>query len=179
MSLKNFAVINHPVRMRIYQALCMETLSTNQLAQRLPDVPKPSLYRHIHHMLEAGVITVAHTRSVNGIEERFFAAAKELIAPEDLRRAESLEQFADHVQLYGNGVTQELVRYILSRSELRVQDIAVRDHVFYATEQEFIQAREAIYRLLQSLEAQPPAPGRKKYRLFVMGHPSGAATTEA
>ncbi len=125
------------------------------------------------------MITVAHTRSVNGIEECFFAAAKELIAPEDLRRAESLEQFADHVQLYGNGVAQALVRYILSRSELRVQDIAVRGHVFYATEQEFIQAREAIYRLLQSLEAQPPAPGRKKYRLFVMGHPSGAATTEA
>ncbi|WP_366519208.1 helix-turn-helix domain-containing protein [uncultured Thermanaerothrix sp.] len=34
--------------MRIFQALDAEELSINQLAKRLPDIPRPSLYRHIH-----------------------------------------------------------------------------------------------------------------------------------
>ncbi|MCS7055846.1 MAG: helix-turn-helix domain-containing protein [Thermoflexales bacterium] len=173
MSLKNFAVINHPVRMRVFQALHAEELSINQLATRLPDVPKPSLYRYVHQMLEAGVIEVTRTRQVNGIEERFFAAVKELIDPADIDRPGGLEEFADHVQLYGTGAIQELTRYILLSEDPYDENIAVRDHVFYATEQEFVQTREAIYALLKRLEAAPPTPERRKYRMFIVGHPVG------
>lgn len=173
MSLKNFAVINHPVRMRIFQALHAEELSINQLATRLPDVPKPSLYRHVHQMLEAGVIQVVRTRSINGIEERFFTTVEGLIDPADIDRPGGLEQFADHVQLYGTGVVQELTRYILLSEDPHDKKIAARDHVFYATEQEFVEAREAIYALLKRLEATPAAPGRRKYRMFIIGHPVG------
>ena len=175
MPLRNFAVINHPVRMRLFQALHADELSINQLLQRLPDVPKPSLYRHIHRMLEAGVIQVTRTRSINGIEERFFSAVKDLIDPADIREAEGVEEFAEHVQLYGSGVVQELTRHILSNDSPDLENIAVRDHVFYATPEEFIQARETIYKLLKELEATPPAPGRRKYRLFIMAHPTGVA----
>lgn len=175
MPLKNFAIVNHPVRMRIFQALHAEELSINELLKRLPDVPKPSLYRHIHQMVEAGVIEVTRTRQVNGIEERFYSAVTELIDPADIDRPGGLEEFADHVQLYGSGVVQELTRYLLSSQPPHDRNIAARDHVFYATEQEFIEAREAIYQMLKELEAAPPAPGRRKYRLFIMAHPLGAA----
>ncbi|MCS6993944.1 MAG: helix-turn-helix domain-containing protein [Anaerolineales bacterium] len=178
MSLKNFAVINHPVRMRIFQALHAEELSINQLAKRLADVPKPSLYRHIHQMVEAGVVEVTRTRLVNGIEERFFASVKELIDSADIDRPGGLEQFADHVQLYGNGVVQDLTRYILSSGDPYDEKIAARDHLFYATEQEFVQARETMYALLKQLEAASPAPGRRKYRVFIMGHPVGGVDEE-
>lgn len=171
MPLKNFAVVNHPVRMRIFQLLHAGELSINQLAQRLADVPKPSLYRHINQMMKAGVIEVRRTRLVNGIEERFFAAVDERIDPAEINQPGGLEQFADHVQLYGTGVVQELARYLLSSSAPHEKNIAARDHVFYATEEEFIQIRETIYALLKQLEAEPPAPGRRKYRLFLMGHP--------
>lgn len=174
MPLKNFAIVNHPARMRIFQALHAEELSINQLARRLPDIPRPSLYRHIHQMVEAGVIQVTRTRLVNGIEERFYTAVSELIDPADIDRPGGLEEFADHVQLYGNGVVQELTRYIVSSQPPHDRNIAARDHAFYATEQEFVQAREAIYQLLKDLEAIPPAPGRRKYRLFIMAHPVSA-----
>ncbi|MCS7249210.1 MAG: helix-turn-helix domain-containing protein [Anaerolineales bacterium] len=171
MNLKNFAVINHPVRMRIFQALNETELSINQLAQRLSDVPRPSIYRHIHQMLDAGVIRVARTRLVNGIEERFYIAERGLIDPADLERPGGLQEFVDHVRLYGCGVAQELGRYVLERGEPDLNNIAARDHVFYATEEEFVRAREAIYKILQALEAQPPAEGRRKRRMFIMGHP--------
>lgn len=171
MKLKNFAVINHPIRMRIFQALNEVELSINQLAQRLPDVPRPSIYRHIHQMLDAGVIEVTRTRSVNGIEERFYMAARGMIDPADLENPGGLQEFVDHVRLYGCGVAQELGRYVLERGEPDLDNIAARDHVFYATEEEFLQAREEIYRILRALEAQPPAEGRRKRRMFIIGHP--------
>ncbi len=170
MSLKNFAVINHPVRMRIFQALHAEELSINQLSKRLADVPKPSLYRHIHQMVEAGVIEVRRTRLVNGIEERFYAAVNALIDSADIDQPGGLEQFADHVQLYGNGVVQALTRYILECGNPYDEKIAARDHIFYATEEEFVRARETIYRILKDLEQNPPSAGRQKFRMFIMGH---------
>jgi DNA-binding transcriptional ArsR family regulator len=175
MPLKNFAVINHPVRMRIFQALNGVELSINQLAKVLPDVPKPSLYRHIHKLLDAGVIHVARMRLVNGIEERFFTANEGLIDPADVYQPGGLEQFADHVRLYGTSVAQELADYVLKRGDPDLNNIAAHDHVFYATEEEFKHVREAIYELLQTMETLPPAEGRIKRRIFIMGHPLQAA----
>ncbi len=171
MPLKNFAIVNHPIRMRIFQALNGVELSINQLAQRLPGVPKPSLYRHIRQMLDAGVIEIARVRHVNGIEERFYVAAAGLIDPTDLDTPEGLRQFADHVQLYGSGTAQDLARYVLEQGKSDLENIAARDHVFYATEQEFVQAREAIYAILRGLESNAPAEGRVKRRMFVIAHP--------
>lgn len=178
MKFKNFAIVNHPVRMRIFQALNEVELSINQLAQRLPDVPRPTIYRHIHQMLDAGVIEVARTRLVNGIEERFYIAARGLIDPADIEKPGGLQDFVDHVRLYGCGVAQELGRYVLEHGRPDLNNIAARDHVFYATEEEFLQAREAIYTILKALEAQPPAEGRTKRRMFIMGHPLWEATQE-
>ncbi|BCX03212.1 MAG: transcriptional regulator [Candidatus Roseilinea sp.] len=171
MLLKNFEVINHPVRMRIFQSLHGVRLSINQLAQVLPDVPKPSLYRHIHRMLDAGVVQVADTRMVNGIEERFFTSAQGLIDPDEINTPEGLEKFADHVSLYGTLVAQDLAQYVLSKGEPDLNNIAARDYVFYATEEEFLQVREAIFEQLARLERNPPTPGRVQRRMWVITHP--------
>lgn len=173
--LKNFSVINHPARMRIFQALNGVELSINQLADYLTDVPKPSLYRHVHKMLEAGVIQVAGTHHINGIEERFYTACEGLIDPEDVNQPGGLEDFAHHVRLYGSAVAQDLAQYTLQQGKLDLDNIVARDHVFYATEEEFVQVRQAIYDLLSSLERNLPAQGRIKRRIFVIGHPLPAA----
>jgi DNA-binding transcriptional ArsR family regulator len=175
MPLKNFAVINHPARMRIFQALNGVALSINQLAQVLPDIPKPSLYRHVHKMLEAGVLQIARIRHVQGIEERFYIAADGLIEPEEVHKPGGLEQFADHVLIYGSSVAQDLARYIMDRSEPDLNNILARDYTFYASEQEFMQVRQAIYDLLGALKGTPPAEGRAKRRIFLMGHPLQSA----
>lgn len=171
MPLKNFAVINHPARMRIFQALNGVALSINQLAQVLPDIPKPSLYRHVHKMLEAGVLQIAHIRHIKGIEERFYIAVEGLIDPQEVHKSGGLEQFADHVLIYGSSAAQDLARYILDRNEPDLNNILVRDYTFYASDHEFAQVRQAIYDLLSALKDTPPAEGRVKRRIFLMGHP--------
>lgn len=175
MPLKNFAVVNHPARMRIFQALTGVELSINQLSRVLPDIPKPSLYRHVHKMLEAGVVRVARVRHIHGIEERFFIVEEGLIDPADVFQPGGLEQFADHIQLYGSSVAQGLANYVLERGEPDLNNIIAREYTFYATEEDFMKVRQAIYDLLEELQKNPPAEGQTKRRIFVMGYPLRAA----
>ena len=66
-------VLQHPVRLRVVQALLGErSLTTAQLAEELPDVPKPSLYRHVAALTQAGVLAVTGERRVRGAVERTF-----------------------------------------------------------------------------------------------------------
>jgi len=168
---RNFEVVNHPVRMRIFQALLHEQLSIHQMAKRLPDVPLPSLYRHVKKLHDAGLLVVAATRSVNGIEERYYTAVQGLIDPAELDKSESVDAFAEHVSVYGMVVAQAAAQYVSRRGEPDLNNLAVRDHLFYATEEEFLRLREAIYALLETAATQPPAPGRVKRRWFVVAHP--------
>lgn len=171
MPVRNFDVINHPIRMRIFQSLHNVHLSINQLAELLPDVPRPSLYRHVRKLVDAGVICVAARRMVHGIEERFYTSVEGLIDPEEVYQPDGLAKFAEHVRIYGSVVAQDLAQYVLARGAPDLANIAARDHVFYATEEEFVRLRETIYEMMRALEEQPPAPGRTQRRLFVMAHP--------
>jgi DNA-binding transcriptional ArsR family regulator len=51
-------VLMHPARHRIITVLSHAELSFEQVAEALPDIPKPSLYRHINRMIEADLIEV-------------------------------------------------------------------------------------------------------------------------
>jgi hypothetical protein len=96
--------------------------------------PLPSLYRHVKKLHNAGLVVVAATRSINGIEERFYTAVQGLIDPDALDKPESMDAFAEHVSVYGMVVAQAAAQHIAQRSAPDLNNLAVRDHFFYATE---------------------------------------------
>jgi DNA-binding transcriptional ArsR family regulator len=59
-------LINHPVRSRILAALLGRDLTTQQIAELLPDVPVPSLYRHVRELADAGVLDAVREVRLNG-----------------------------------------------------------------------------------------------------------------
>ncbi|MFO7321412.1 MAG: helix-turn-helix domain-containing protein [Chloroflexota bacterium] len=63
-------LILHPVRMRVMLALANRVLTTQQLADLLPDVAQTTLYRHINLLLEGGILTVVRESKVRGTIER-------------------------------------------------------------------------------------------------------------
>jgi DNA-binding transcriptional ArsR family regulator len=63
----------HPIRLRIIQALGQDRLTTQELAERLPEVPLSSLYRHLQLLRRGDVLDVVEERLVNGIEEKVYA----------------------------------------------------------------------------------------------------------
>ena len=66
-------VIMNPARQRIAQYLMLNGRGTvNEIAAELADIPRPSLYRHINLMLEAGCLQVVSERPVRGAVERTY-----------------------------------------------------------------------------------------------------------
>jgi DNA-binding transcriptional ArsR family regulator len=62
-----------PLRMRLLMALDEGPLTVKELATKL-DVPQTRLYYHVRMLEQFGLLAVASTRMVSGIEERRYAA---------------------------------------------------------------------------------------------------------
>lgn len=68
----------HPIRLRIVHAMTgPDTQTTAELARRLTDVPKASLYRHVALLVEAGILEVVEERRVRGGVERRYRLHRE------------------------------------------------------------------------------------------------------
>ncbi len=64
-------IITNPVRMKIMQFLQIKgEATTKQICEELPDVPTPTLYRHINYLLKEEVLIVKEERKVRGSLER-------------------------------------------------------------------------------------------------------------
>ncbi len=178
MSLKRLNLINHPIRMRICQALHRAKLSTAQLHAVLKDVPKPSLYRHLRLLLEGNVIVVAETHTVNGIEEKIYTTNDEAmqITETDVNTA-SVPQLAEFVCIYANVATNDLADYITTTTPPDFPNVIFHDHAFFATDEEFAELKRTLRQMLDALESRPPQAGRKR-RLMVLSHPSQAPDPE-
>jgi DNA-binding transcriptional ArsR family regulator len=68
--MKHVELLLHPVRMRVVLALAYRVLTTQQLADSMPDVPQTTLYRHINVLLEGGILQVVRENKVRGTVER-------------------------------------------------------------------------------------------------------------
>lgn len=76
----------HPVRLRIIGVFLGDRkLTTADLRAELPDVPPTSLYRHLGHLIDAGVLDVVSERRVRGTLERTYVLPPGLsVSPRDL-----------------------------------------------------------------------------------------------
>jgi DNA-binding transcriptional ArsR family regulator len=169
-------LVNHPVRIRICQALHRAKLSTSQLHALLKDVPKPSLYRHLRLLLANGLIQVAETRLVNGIEEKIYTIDDDAlhITQEDVQREVSAAQLAEFALIYSNAASSEFAEHLMRSAPPDLNQVLFHDYVFYATDEAFAELKRAIHRMFTALEAQPPEAGSTRRRLLILGHPSSA-----
>ncbi len=72
-------ILSNPVRMRILQYLQAEgTATTKQMSDAMPDIPAPTLYRHVNRLLEEDVLTVREERKVRGTTERLLGTNPDL-----------------------------------------------------------------------------------------------------
>lgn len=171
MPLKNFELLNHPIRMRIFQALYHVEMNVQQLTEYLQEVPQSTVYRHVRLMSEAGLLKVTSTRHINGIEERFYMAVKDLIDPAEIEQPGGVQKFADFISIYGTLVAQDLGQYIASHDPRDIENTVSRDHIFYATEEEFIAIRDKIYQILREAVEKRNQPAGKLWRFFIAAHP--------
>lgn len=64
-------ILSHPIRIKILQHLQVKgAATTKQLAELMPDVATPTLYRHINALLKEGILLVKEERPIRGSIER-------------------------------------------------------------------------------------------------------------
>jgi hypothetical protein len=91
-------LITHPLRARILAALMGRQLTTGQIAALVPEIPLPSLYRHIKTLLEGAAIQVVEEVRVNGALAKVYATVPGMtrLTPHDVKEAGK----AEHLQYF-------------------------------------------------------------------------------
>lgn len=181
MTLNKAELIVHPLRLRIIQALGSEQLTASEISAALPDAPRSSIYRHLRLLLEGGMIQVAETRLVNGIQEKVYAMARSaFLRGEDvagLSAAQHEQMFAIWMATAMQSFTAFLQRSTAEhgRPELATDMAGYTEAVFYATDEEMAALSNALNgALLPFIGRQPLSEAgsrRRKRKLATITHP--------
>lgn len=175
--MKQVDLIIHPVRLRIIEVIGNEALTTQEIADYLPDVPKSSLYRHLKQLLKGGVVRVWDTRLVNGIEEKTYRLGHGArLTPDDLKGVSA----AEHINYFTTFIASMLRSfgdYVNKRESAGDEIDFVKDHVgynevtFYANHDEIMQMQALINQAVVPLLSQPEGNGRIRHKLTFVIHP--------
>jgi DNA-binding transcriptional ArsR family regulator len=157
-------LIAHPTRLRIIQTVAGRRMTTQQIAEILPDVPQATLYRHVNRLAEAGVLEVVEEIPVRGTLEKVYTLAEgagrlpeEELAkatPEDHLRYFSVF-FASLLSWLRSFLQQDSVDY--KRDGLTCQGTTV-----YLSDEEYRQLHAEVSQLVQARAAHAPSPERRR-----------------
>ncbi|NJL93066.1 MAG: helix-turn-helix domain-containing protein [Anaerolineae bacterium] len=106
-------LIIHPLRLRIVMEFQHDRqMTSQQLAQALPDVPQSTLYRHINLLAEAGILTVVAENPVRGTLEKVYGINPDQLQlnPEDMNHY-TREDFARFFQVFIGTLMADYARY--------------------------------------------------------------------
>jgi DNA-binding transcriptional ArsR family regulator len=158
----------HPVRLRIVHALRGDrTLTTTQLCERIPDVSKATVYRHVDQLAGAGVLEVAEERRVRGAVERSYRLRQERASVD----AEALASATadDHRRAFTAAMASliaEFSGYLDQEGANPVADlVGYRQHGIWLSQEELVELIGAMQRAIVPLLGNEPTPGRKRYLL--------------
>ena len=124
-------ILSNPARMKILQYLGRAGEgTTKQISEAIPEIPSPTLYRHINFLLKEEVLKVKEERKVRGSVERLLTVNTKKLADEtDI--ADASYQFL--MSLYGS-----FQRYSEKESPDPVADmLCMRTAMFTLTDESF------------------------------------------
>lgn len=156
-------LIAHPVRLRIVHAMSGgETFTTAQLCDRVPDVSKATMYRHIGLLADAGILEVEAEKRVRGAVERTYRLHRERtridaeLTTDDYRRtfaaamATLLAEFNGYLDRDGDPVADE---------------VGYRQHAIWLSDDERAAMIEELRAAILPRLAYKPGPERRQHLL--------------
>jgi DNA-binding transcriptional ArsR family regulator len=172
-------LLAHPVRVRIVNALRGDRiLTTAELAARLPDVSKATVYRHVDLLARAGVLEVAEEQRVRGAVERHYRLRQDR-AVIDLEAARKMTR-EDHRRTFASAVAAlvaEFDAYLDRDASDPVADlIGYRQHAVWLDPAELEAMIGELRAAIAPRLANEPRPGRTRYLLSPVLFPSEPST---
>ena len=175
MSLTKVDLIMHPVRFRILRTLAAAPLTTQEIDEQLPDVPKSSIYRHLKLLLDGAMIDVAETRLVKGIQEKVYRLLQRPYLSADdmtgLTSDEHLQTFTTYVMT----LLQGFADYLDTAGEtpdLLADQVGYTEVAFWATAAELDGIQTVLNQaVLPLLSNDGHGNGRRRHKVALITHP--------
>lgn len=164
-------VVLNPIRMRIIQELSTsQTLLTTELCQRLSDIPRTSMYRHIKILIENNIITVVSEKKIRGSFERTLA-----LNVKELQQGNTLERASETALYFLLSKYAQLHTYFTSEQANPGRDkIFLNTTVLMANDTEFDQFLSELQELLLRYSFKD-AEGRKARDISIISAPANAS----
>lgn len=171
----------HPVRLRLVWALSGGRISTTgELCDRLPDVPKTTLYRQVALLAAGGILEVAGEHRVRGAVERSFRLRLDRAAvPAEAGASMSVE---DHRRGFTAAVAALLAEFgaYLDRPGVDpyADQVGYRDGVVWMSDGEVRAAYAEISGVIAANSGDGPGEGRRPRVLSIIQFPATEAPGE-
>ncbi len=165
--------ILHPVRLRVLLAIAQEQLTTQDIANRLPDIPKSSIYRHLKLLLDEGLLEVTETRLVNGIQEKVYQAAQPTFLGADEMAHLTAEDHIRYFTTFAMTLIQDFALYVKSRQpiDMVADRTGYQEHIFWATAEELDAWAMTVRASFAQIMTNPAGNGRSRHKIVTITHP--------
>ncbi|MGK5631579.1 helix-turn-helix domain-containing protein [Streptomyces sp. URMC 123] len=180
-----FELLAHPVRLRVIHAMGGgRELTTTELCDRIRDVSKATVYRHVDLLAAGGVLEVALERRVRGAVERRYRLRRDRpgittdtansLSPDDHRSA-----FAAALAV----LAAEFTAYLDRDTADPVADlVGYRQHALWLNPEELHAMIDEMRQAIAPRLANEPSPERTQYLispiLFPLEAPPAATGTD-
>lgn len=171
-------LLAHPVRLRIVHAMSAgRSLTTSELCERMPDVSKATVYRHVGLLADAGVLEVEGEQRVRGAVERRYRLRQDVVAV----GADEVATLSpeDHRRVFAAAMATLIAEFnaYLDRTEVVADTVGYRQHAVWLSPEELGEVVEGMRAAIVPKMANGPAPGRTRYLLspvmFPVEEPGG------
>lgn len=166
-------LILHPVRYQIMQSLVNREMTTQEISESLPSTPTSSIYRHLRILLDAGLVEVAETNQVKGIEEKVYRlSGRPHISQEDMSQY-SREEVKRYFAAYLSYLLSGFSNYVDSSDELDMEGerAGYSDVIINASPEEFDELGTALNQLFEPYAKKKPVKGRKRQVISIISFP--------
>lgn len=170
-------LVMHPLRLRIMQALSQGNLTTQAIAELLPDAAVSSIYRHLKLLLEGGMIEVAQTELVQGIQQKTYRLAQPpYLGPDDVAGMDA-ETHTHYFATYLMSLLRDFANYLQAAEaeagalDLLADQTGYTEAIVYATPEEMETFRAEFRAALAKLAGNEGGNGRSRRKLALISHP--------
>jgi DNA-binding transcriptional ArsR family regulator len=166
-------VLADPLRVRILESLCLEELTTKQVAEKLGEKPT-RLYHHVEALEKVGLIRLTRTQQNRGTVEKYFRSVARTFRADsglfstegDPGKADTLVEMVNSMMTRTTGELEQLLRAgydISSGEEALVSFTEVR-----ADDDAAEKIRKKLMAAMKDIEAlccdEAPREGLRRYR---------------
>ncbi|WP_327158726.1 helix-turn-helix domain-containing protein [Streptomyces tubercidicus] len=176
-----FELLAHPVRLRVVHAMRGgRELTTAELCDRIRDVSKATVYRHVDLLAAGGVLEVALERRVRGAVERRYRLRRDRAGiTTDTANSLSLD---DHRSAFAAALavlTAEFTAYLDRDTADPVADlVGYRQHAVWLSPGELHGMIDGMREAIAPHLANEPSPDRTQYLISPILFPVEAPPTE-